>query len=212
MHLAYDELSEAMNEAQRVGPTASARSEAAWIAGDDAASARIAIEAWPHVVDVDCPWHRGEVATWLPPDIDAGAPLAPPYELERAHRWADAGAYWASVSSPFEQGLALARSGEAHLLTEAVAIFDRLGTTAAGARARAALQAMGARVPRATRASSHPYGLTPREQEVLELVVRGLGDAAIAETLVISRRTAEHHVAAILAKTGVGSRHELRPG
>jgi DNA-binding CsgD family transcriptional regulator/tetratricopeptide (TPR) repeat protein len=206
------ELSEAMNEAQRVGPTASARSEAAWIAGDGAASARIATEAWPHVVDVDCPWHRGQVATWLPGDVDAGGPLAPPYELERTGRWADAAAYWASVSSPFEQGLALARSGEVDLVTEAVGVFDRLGTTAAGTRARALLQALGARVPRATRARSHPYGLTPREQEVLELVVRGLGDGAIAETLVISRRTAEHHVAAILAKVGVGSRHDLRPG
>ena len=67
-------------------------------------------------------------------------------------------------------------------------------------------------MPRAPRASSHPHGLTAREQEVLELVVRGLGDAAIAETLVISRRTAEHHVAAILGKVGVRSRRDLAMG
>ncbi len=206
------EMSEAMKEAQRVAPTASARSEAAWIAGDRSAAARIAVEAWPLVVDVDCPWHRGEVATWLPADVDAGAPLAEPYALERAARWAEAAACWAALSSPFEQGLALARSGEVDLLTESVAVFDRLGTTAAGARARADLHSMGAPVPRATRASRHPHGLTPREQEVFELVARGLGDAAIAETLVISRRTAEHHVAAILGKVGVRSRRELEIG
>lgn len=206
------EMSEAMKEAQRVAPTASARSEAAWIAGDRSAAERVALEAWPHVADVDCPWHRGEVATWLPADVDAGTPLAEPYALERAGRWAEAAACWATLSSPFEQGLALARSGEVGLLTEAVAIFDRLGTTAAGARARADLHALGARVPRATRSSSHPDGLTPREQEVLQLVVRGLGDAEIAETLVISRRTAEHHVASILGKVGARSRRELSMG
>ena len=206
------EMSEAMKEAQRVGPTAAARCEAAWLAGDGDAAGRIAEEAWPHVADVDCPWHRGQVATWLPPNHDAGSPLAPPYALERAGRWADAAAWWAGASSPYDRGLALARSGQVDLLTEAVGVFDRLGATTSASRARAMLQASGARVPRATRSSSHPHGLTPREQEVLALVARGLGDAAIAETLVISRRTAEHHVASILAKLDVRSRRDLEMG
>ncbi len=206
------EMSEAMAEAQRIGPTASARCEAAWIAGDPAAITVIATAAWSHVDGVDCPWHRGEVATWLPADVDAGAPLAPPYALEREGRWSEAAALWEALESPFEQALALARSGDPQLLTDAVRLFDRQGATAAASRARTTLQALGAPVPRATRASSHPHGLTPREQEVLELVARGLGDAAIAETLVISRRTAEHHVAAILAKIGVRSRRELETG
>lgn len=203
------EMSEAMAEAQRIGPTTSARCEAAWIAGDQEAIARIATAAWAHVDDVDCPWHRGEVATWLPAEVDAGQPVAPPYALEREGRWAEAAALWESLASPFEQALALARSGEPDLLTEAVRLFDRQGAPAAAARARTALQALGAPVPRATRASSHPHGLTPREDEVLQLVARGLSDAAIAETLVISRRTAEHHVAAVLGKLGVRSRREL---
>lgn len=206
------EMSDAMAEAQRIGPTANARCEAAWIAGDESAIAAIATAAWPHVVDVDCPWHRGQVATWLPAGVDARLPLAPPYLLEREGCWEEAARYWAGVESPFEQALALARSGEPDLLTDAVRLFDRLGTTAAAARARTTLQALGAPVPRATRASTHPHGLTPREQEVLQLVARGLGDAAIAETLVISRRTAEHHVASILAKVGVRSRRELEIG
>jgi DNA-binding CsgD family transcriptional regulator len=206
------ELSDAMKEAQRVGPTAAARCEAAWIRGDEAAVTAISTEAWPLVADVDCPWHRGQVATWLPADLDTGPPLAAPYVLERAGRWSEAAEWWQGVESPFEQGLALARSGDPALLIEAVKVFDRLGSVAAAARARTTLQALGAPVPRATRTSSHPHGLTPREQEVLQLVARGLSDAAIAETLVISRRTAEHHVASILSKVGVRSRRELEMG
>ncbi len=59
-------------------------------------------------------------------------------------------------------------------------------------------------------------GLTARQAEVLALLHEGLSDADIAERLVLSRRTVEHHVAAILAKLGVGSRHDavraLDPG
>lgn len=49
-------------------------------------------------------------------------------------------------------------------------------------------------------------GLTPREAEVLGWLAHGLGDREIAERLVLSRRTVEKHVAAVLRKTGTSSR------
>jgi len=51
-----------------------------------------------------------------------------------------------------------------------------------------------------------PAGLSAREVEVLGLVAEGCGNAEIARRLVISRRTAEHHVQHIYTKIGVSSR------
>jgi len=51
--------------------------------------------------------------------------------------------------------------------------------------------------------------LTPREREVAALVARGLTDAQLAEVLVISRRTAEKHVANCLGKLGLATRAGL---
>jgi len=51
-----------------------------------------------------------------------------------------------------------------------------------------------------------PAGLSDREVEVLRLVARGLSNRQIAARLVVSPRTAEHHVQHIYAKIGVSSR------
>jgi len=51
--------------------------------------------------------------------------------------------------------------------------------------------------------------LSPRETEVLDLAVRGLGSKEIAELLVIARTTAEDHLKAVLAKSRTPSRQVL---
>jgi DNA-binding NarL/FixJ family response regulator len=48
--------------------------------------------------------------------------------------------------------------------------------------------------------------LTDREREVLALVANGLSNQQIADSLVISERTARTHVSNILSKLGVASR------
>ncbi|GAB3277014.1 hypothetical protein GCM10027449_16430 [Sinomonas notoginsengisoli] len=52
-------------------------------------------------------------------------------------------------------------------------------------------------------------GLSPREQEVAEMVRRGHTNASIAVRLGLSERTVEHHVAHILAKLGLRNRASL---
>ncbi len=48
--------------------------------------------------------------------------------------------------------------------------------------------------------------MTRREREVAQLVAEGLSNRQIADRLVISPRTAESHVQAVLRKLGVTSR------
>jgi NarL family two-component system response regulator LiaR len=61
-------------------------------------------------------------------------------------------------------------------------------------------------------AATHPSvpecDLTPREQEVLALMTKGLNNLEIAERLVVSRSTIKFYVSSILAKLGVASRVE----
>ena len=51
--------------------------------------------------------------------------------------------------------------------------------------------------------------LTSRELEVVALIARGLSNRQIADELVISIRTADRHVANILAKLGLASRTQV---
>jgi HD-GYP domain-containing protein (c-di-GMP phosphodiesterase class II) len=51
-----------------------------------------------------------------------------------------------------------------------------------------------------------PGGLTRREVEVLRLVARGLKSRDIADRLVISRKTVDHHISHIYSKIGASNR------
>lgn len=63
---------------------------------------------------------------------------------------------------------------------------------------------------RAARGETIPKDpLTPREQEVVKLIAEAYTNAAIAEALVISKKTVERHRANILEKLGMRDRVEL---
>jgi ATP/maltotriose-dependent transcriptional regulator MalT len=87
----------------------------------------------------------------------------------------------------------------------AYAAFTQLGASRAMDAAAAVLRDLGG--GSAPRARAHGE-LTAREQEVLGLLAMGMSNARIAQTLVISEKTAGHHVSRILSKLGVRNRAE----
>ena len=58
----------------------------------------------------------------------------------------------------------------------------------------------------ATEKAADQYGLSPREREVLALVIDGSSDREIAAALFISHRTVMRHVSSILDKLEVPTR------
>ncbi len=77
---------------------------------------------------------------------------------------------------------------------------------AAGRLARGAVDAVLAAAGQPELPSPAPGPLTPRELQVLRLLVQGLSNKAIARELGISPRTVQHHSIHIYGKTGVRSR------
>jgi DNA-binding NarL/FixJ family response regulator len=88
-------------------------------------------------------------------------------------------------------------------------MLQELGAAPAAAVVARRLRERGVRgLPRGPRPStrSNPSNLTSRELEVLQLLAEGLPNAGIADRLVLSPRTVDHHVSAILRKLDVGTR------
>jgi DNA-binding CsgD family transcriptional regulator len=205
------ELAGASDEFQLIGPVRAARAEAAWLAGDTARTLAEADAVYTLAIDRRHQWLTGELAFWrwragamdTPPDW-----IAPPYALHIAGQWHAAAEAWRERGCPYESARALA-DGDAVAQEQALLTFDSLGARPAAASVRRALRLRGVvRTPRGPRPSTraNKFGLTPRQLEILSLVAEGLSNAEIAERLSIAPKTAEHHVAAVLAKLDVRSR------
>jgi len=118
---------------------------------------------------------------------------------------------WARLGDPYERALELAESGEVGPTVEALHTLEDLGASAAARHVRRRLRTLGmTRVPRRRAATTraNPAGLTDRQLDVHALLAEGLTNAEIADRLVLSVRTVDSHVAAILDKLGVRTRRE----
>jgi DNA-binding NarL/FixJ family response regulator len=97
------------------------------------------------------------------------------------------------------------------MVRQAIDDLQRLGARPAATIVARRLRERGVRgLPRGPRPRTRdsPAGLTPREVEVLALVAEGLRNAQIARRLVVSEKTVDHHVSAILRKLDVHTRGE----
>ncbi len=140
--------------------------------------------------------------------------------------WRETADAWAALENPYPRAIAIWRQAQAELersarpaatasLAEARGIARELGSRwladeidGLASRARlnlAAADPVGADEPEA---EPVPFDLTPRELQVLELLVSGATNREIGERLFMAEKTASVHVSRILAKLDVRSRTE----
>ncbi len=209
------EATHATGELDRIAHLALARTEAAWLSGSPSDAVVQETEvAFALAARAEAPWELGALACWRRragvveevPDA-----VAAPYALSLTGDPQSAADLWRELGCPYEAALALADSDDVQALRRAHAELQELDARPAAAIVARRLRRRGVRdVPRGPRARTreNSAGLTPRELEVVALLARGLRNAQIAERLVVSEKTIDHHVSAILRKLEVRTRGE----
>ena len=202
-------------EFQWIGPVAVARAEVAWLEGRPEAIAAEIEPARGFPMRCGDPY-AAAVAYWswrggLTPGLIATGDERHPELLEIAGDWAGASERWQELDCPYEAAVARLGSDDPELLGRSLNELQALGARPAAAIVSRRLRERGVRsIPRGprTRTRQNPAGLTARELEVLDLLCDGLRNAEIAQRLVISQKTVDHHVSAILRKLGAHTRGE----
>ena len=196
--------------------------------GDDEARRRALLEADFHLGRVGAAADDGgpvEVA-WLrsaeAEHARAGGHPDPALHEAAAEAWEAVQRPYPAALMRFRAGEALVAAGERDaataVLERAHAVVSRLGAgwlrgeiEGLAARARLALPGADGAAPEPIAAAvtqEDPFGLTPRERQVLVLVAEGRTNREIGDSLFMAEKTASVHVSRILAKLDVRSRTE----
>jgi ATP/maltotriose-dependent transcriptional regulator MalT len=136
--------------------------------------------------------------------------------------WADAARRWEELGRPYQAAIMRWREAEADVergSRDAAARAARAALTVAGrlgARwleeevsalaGRGRLQLHEESDPAVHEPEDAPFGLTPRERQVLALIAEGATNRQIGASLFMAEKTASVHVSRILSKLGVQSR------
>ena len=203
LHAAGDH---AVRACQLLSPLVEARLQCADQAGASAAAARLRCLADGTGIRLvqataDLAEARVRLAAGRPEDATSSATraverfttLAMPYDAAQARL-------------ELARGLAVRSAGRAYEEAHAALVaFRDLGAVRAVDAAADLLRALGHGTAPRQRVAGE---LTSREREVLDLVALGMTNAGIAAALLISEKTAGHHVSRILTKLGVRNRTE----
>jgi DNA-binding CsgD family transcriptional regulator len=207
------EVGQRIGEAQRIGPAAVALLEAAWLRGDTSRVASLVAPAYEHVRRFGRLSSAAAFGYWMRA-AGAAVPVGAsdhPYTLLATGQWRRAAEAWQRAGCPYEHALALAQSPDPADLLSALTTLDSLGAEPLTRRLRLRLRELGvARIPRGRVQSTrdNPAGLTERQTDVVRLLAQGLTNAEIAARLVLSVRTVDTHVAAILNKFEARTRRD----
>src|SRR6266511_4069070 len=206
------QIAQRLGEAQRLGPAAAALLEAAWLRGDVSRVAVVA-PAYEEVRRYGRLSAAAEFGYWMRAAGEA-VPINEsdhPYILLAKGQWRQAAEAWQRAGCPYEHAVALAQSPDPADLLHALTTLDALGAEPLARRVRLRLRELGVtRIPRGRVQSTRDNlaGLTERQADVVRLLAEGLTNAEIAARLVLSVRTVDTHVAAILNKLDAKTRRD----
>ncbi|MFI8228387.1 ATP-binding protein [Streptomyces sp. NPDC085900] len=208
------EIAVRTRELQRTGPVAAAQAEAAWLRGDADAVVAAAAPVHAQARHLSGIPYGAELGYWL---TKAGHPVPTddsdhPYALQARGHWREAAAVWKAAGCPYEHAAAFAESPHPADKLEALAELDVLGAEPLARRVRAELRRLGVRhIPRGPLAATrgNPGRLTERQLQVMRLLAQGLTNAEIAARLVVSVRTVDNHVRAVLGKLDAPTRRHV---
>jgi DNA-binding CsgD family transcriptional regulator/tetratricopeptide (TPR) repeat protein len=202
---------EGIDETEYISLLRLARAEARWLSGGDA-GARVELAGLRARITPADYLEDAQLSVWeqrLLGRASSSSPAPGPWATSLAGDHVAAAGHWERLGCGYYSALSLYDSDDEEHLREAISRFEALGADAAARRTRRRMKELGLRaVPVGARTSTraHPFGLTRREDEVLLLLCDGLTNEEIASRLVLSTRTVDHHVSAVLGKLGVGSR------